>query len=61
MTDYESTMLAGIPNAPSVYAPDVNPDLAHSRQQKVLQSMINQKYITQEESSRIANAGETAF
>lgn len=28
MTDYESTLLAGLPNAPSVYSPDVNPELA---------------------------------
>ena len=28
----EATMLAGIPNAPSVYAPTVNPDLAKKRQ-----------------------------
>lgn len=27
MTLYEATMLAGIPNAPSVYAPTQNPDL----------------------------------
>ena len=28
MTDYESTLLAGIPNAPSKYAPTVSPELA---------------------------------
>lgn len=61
MSDYESTMLAGIPNAPSVYAPNVNPDLAHSRQQKVLQSMVRQEYLTPEESRQITGAGETAF
>lgn len=31
LNDYESTMLAGIPNAPSVYAPTVNPKLAEER------------------------------
>ena len=28
----EASMLAGVPNAPSVYAPTVNPTLAKSRQ-----------------------------
>ena len=32
MTAYESTMLAGIPNAPSAYAPTENPALAAQRQ-----------------------------
>jgi len=53
MSDYESTMLAGIPNAPSAYAPTVNPDLAKKRQQKVLQSMVREKYLTQEEADQI--------
>lgn len=53
MNAYESTMLAGIPNAPSAYSPDVNPDLAHQRQQKVIQSMVRLKYMTQEEADQI--------
>lgn len=53
MNAYESTMLAGIPNAPSAYSPDVNPDLAHKRQQKVIQSMVRLKYMTQEEADQI--------
>ena len=32
MTDYESTLLAGIPNAPSCYAPTVSQELAARRQ-----------------------------
>lgn len=28
LSDYESTMLAGLPNAPSVYSLDNNPELA---------------------------------
>ena len=31
MTEYESTLLAGIPNAPSVYALTANPDLAATK------------------------------
>ena len=36
MTDSECTMLAGIPNAPSVYDPTANPDLALQRQQHAI-------------------------
>lgn len=50
---YEATMLAGIPNAPSVYAPTVNPDLAKSRQGKVIRSMIEYGYLSQEEADKI--------
>lgn len=55
MSDYESTMLAGIPNAPSVYAPTNNPDLAKSRQGRVLESMVNQGYLTRGEADAITN------
>ena len=49
----ESSMLAGIPNAPSIYAPTVNPDLAKERQQHVLNRMIECKYITENEAKLI--------
>ncbi len=45
LNDYECTMLAGIPNAPSVYSPDVNPDLAEQRRQQVIGCMIEEGYI----------------
>lgn len=45
MNDYEATLLAGIPNAPSVYSPDVNPDLAEQRRQQVIQCMEQYGYI----------------
>ena len=45
MDDYECTMLAGIPNAPSVYSPDVNPTLAEQRRQQVLVCMAEAGYI----------------
>ena len=45
MNDYECTMLAGIPNAPSVYSPDVNPTLAEQRRQQVLVCMAEAGYI----------------
>lgn len=35
MTLYEATMMAGIPNAPSVYAPTANMNLTLSRQKRL--------------------------
>lgn len=49
MTLYESTLLAGIPNAPSVYAPTKNPELSRQRQGQVVRKMIAQGYLTKEE------------
>ena len=40
LTDYEAVMLAGIPNAPSVYAPTVNLDLAKQRTKQVIDAMV---------------------
>jgi len=53
MTPYQATMLAGIPNAPSVYAPTKNPELAQKRQDKVLERMVETKVLTQEEKETI--------
>lgn len=55
MNDDEATLLAGVPNAPSVYAPTVNPQLARQRQQQVIQQMIDCGYI--EPTSRLQCAG----
>lgn len=53
MTDYESTLLAGIPNAPSVYSLTANPDLAEQRQQYVLQQMEKYGYLNKQETNAI--------
>lgn len=45
----EASMLAGIPNAPSVYAPTKNPELAKKRQANVLLAMEKYEYITKEQ------------
>lgn len=50
---YEATLLAGVPNAPSVYAPTINPDLAINRQKKVIRSMVEYGYLSQEEANKI--------
>ena len=52
----EASMLAGVPNAPSVYAPTVNPDLAKQRQKHVLNTMVENEYITQEQANEIINS-----
>lgn len=54
MTLYEATMLAGIPNAPSVYAPTKNPDLTKKRQKKVIQSMVKYGYLSEDEANKLA-------
>ena len=53
MNKFESSLLAGIPNAPSIYAPTKNPDLASQRQKQVLNKMIKYKYITEDEKEKI--------
>lgn len=53
MSDYQATMLAGIPNAPSVYAPTKNLELAQQRQDKVLERMVETNVLTQEEKEKI--------
>lgn len=53
MTDYESTLLAGIPNAPSVYALTVHPELAAQRQKQVLEKMTEYGYLTSQETEQI--------
>ena len=58
MADYECIMLAGIPNAPSVYAPTVNPELAKQRQRQVMDKMIENGYLTEEEADEILKAAE---
>lgn len=45
LNSYESTMLAGIPNAPSAYSPDANPVLAEERRQQVIEAMVKEGYI----------------
>ena len=50
---YEATMLAGVPNAPSVYAPTINPNLAKNRQGKVIRSMVEYGYLSQKDANEI--------
>ena len=49
----ESTMLAGIPNAPSAYAPTADAGLARTRQQQVLDRLVACDYLDAAEARRI--------
>ena len=60
MNDFESTLLAGIPNAPSVYALTNKPELAAQRQRTVLECMVDQKYLTSDDAKEILKWGEQA-
>lgn len=53
LTESEAVMLAGLPNAPSVYSLDANPALARQRMRQVLDSMVDCGAISQTESDRI--------
>ena len=52
----DSTMMAGIPNAPSVYSPTVNPDLTKSRQEKVISSMVENNYLSDSDANNLVNS-----
>lgn len=53
LSDYECTLLAGLPNAPSVYDPTVNPDLAEERRQQVLDKMVRYGYLSETQAKEI--------
>lgn len=61
LNDWEATMLAGIPNAPSAYAPTVNAKLALQRQRQVIKSMVAYRYLTQAEANVILEQCPEAF
>jgi penicillin-binding protein 1A len=51
LTIAESAMIAGLPPAPSVYSPLLNPDTAKERRNIVLARMLEQGFITAEEAA----------
>ena len=50
---YEATLLAGVPNAPSLYAPTTNEKLAKERQVQVLDAMVKNNYLSQDEANSV--------
>jgi len=55
LTLAEATILAGIPKSPSNYSPILNYDKSKTRQQLVLQAMVNNEFITLEEMNEAFN------
>ena len=53
MTNYECTLMAGIPNAPSVYSLTENSALAEQRQKYVVRQMVKYGYITEDQAQSI--------
>ena len=53
ISDGEAILLAGIPNAPSVYVPTKNPELAQKRQTQIIYKMIKYKYITKDKAEEL--------
>lgn len=45
----EAALLAGLPRAPSIYSPYINPEVAKQRRDQVLKLMYEQGYITKKE------------
>lgn len=58
MTDYECIMLAGIPNAPSVYAQTKNLNLAKKRAEHVIRKMVENEYLIQKKADEIIKESE---
>lgn len=52
---YEASLLAGIPNAPSVYALTNHPDLAEQRRQHVLNAMVRTGFLSNEQAEIVRN------
>ena len=57
----DCTMMAGIPNAPSIYAPTVNPDLTRSRQEKVISDMVEYGYLAQADADELVDSLDTYY
>jgi len=52
----EAALIAGLPQAPSLYSPFVNLDAAVSRRNDVLEKMYEQKFITKEQKDEAINS-----
>ena len=56
LTLAQAALLAGLPQAPSLYSPYTNPKAAKTRQQQVLLMMKEQRYITQQQYDKAKDA-----
>lgn len=56
LTLSEASLLAGLPQAPTLYSPfGARPDLAKQRQKEVLRRMVEDRYVTQQEADEAIN------
>lgn len=55
LTLSESALLAGLPRAPSIYSPFINPELSLKRRNQVLDAMLDQNIISIEEYNKAIN------
>ncbi len=56
LTLAEATLLAGLPASPTRFSPfGAHPELAKGRQERVLEAMVRDEYITEEERNEAAN------
>ena len=55
LSDTEAIMLAGLPNAPSAYSLDQNPDLARQRMNQVIDRMVACNKLTEERAQELRN------
>ncbi|MGI5959514.1 MAG: transglycosylase domain-containing protein [Massiliimalia sp.] len=53
LEDWEAVMLAGLPNAPSVYSLDENPQLAQQRMKQVLSRMVETEVLSSQQADEI--------
>ncbi len=53
LSEYECAMLAGLPNAPSAYSPDEEPELAKQRLGQVLQAMLDNDVLSENEAEEV--------
>lgn len=61
LTDAEAVLLAGLPNAPSIYTPSQSPELAVRRATVVLRRMVDCGSLSQDEADRIQADVENMF
>lgn len=55
LTLYEATLLAGVPNAPSLYSLSKTNSYIYKRQNKIIECMVEVGYLTQEEADLLYN------
>lgn len=61
LTLYEQTLLAGLPNAPSVYALSNDTYLSYERQNQVVDAMASLDYISEDEANEIYETNDYIF